>query len=267
MNRKHVIAKLLLLFVMLMSCASLDKATKDYSPMEEYYLGRSVMANALGKMPLLKNDFALYLNRIGKYLALFSARPYTYKGFHLGILASDELLAFSAPGGHILISKGLVSQLESEDELAAIIAHELVHIEKNHALQAIRRSGVSEMGINTGLALISFFTQNQDLRNAMDNYNELVGEYAELVINGSYNKDQELESDLGAVALLTRAGYDPSALARSLKHIKQHGSDDGWLSHHPADDQRIGLLPQNTSTVSENRLKRFTNQKRLLSND
>lgn len=267
MNPKFLIVQVSLLLLVLFSCASIDKATKDYSPMEEYYLGRSVMANALGKMPLLKNDFALYLNRIGNYLALFSARPYTYKGFHIGILASDDVLAFSAPGGHILLSKGLILQLNNEDELAAIIAHELVHIEKNHALQAIRRSGVSEIGINTGLALISFFTQNQDLRNAMDNYNELVGEYAELVINGSYNKEQEIESDQGAVAILTKAGYDPNALAHALGLIKKHGSEGGWLSHHPADDHRISLLPQNAVAQNPSRHRRFINQKRLLSHD
>lgn len=248
----------LVLLGALISCASLDKATKSYTPKEEYYLGRSVIASSLSQAKFLEGEINIYPNQIVQYLAYWSARPTLYKGYRVGIIDDPSPIAFSSPGGHILLSTGLLRMVESEDQLAAILAHEIVHVEKSHAVEAIRRSGKSELAINAGLAVVGFFTQNQDLRNAMDHYDELVGEYTEMLIHGKYDKDQELEADQGALTLLNKAGYTAGELRHLLEKMvaSQGQKGGGWLDHHPADEQRLILLPK-TSKPSGNRLQRF----------
>lgn len=231
-----------LCLVAIMGCASMSKATKTMTPREEYYLGRSVVANAFNKAPLYKTSFNRYLNTVGQYIALFSERPQTYIGYRFAVIDSDLPLAYSSPGGHILVSKGMIKSLNNEDELAAVLAHEIGHVEKQHALRTIRKSGLSEMGINTGLALIGFFTKSSDLRRAMDHYDELVGDYAEQVVNGKYSKGQEHESDVSALKMLQKAGYDTSALHSFLSRI--HTKAGGWLSNHPSDEDRIAGVPK-----------------------
>lgn len=238
-NMTFVFSSLLLLTIM--SCASMSKATKVMTPKEEYYLGRSVVANAFTVAPYYETRFATYLNTVGQFLSNYSTRPNTYKGYRFAVINSDSPLAYSSPGGHILISKGMIKNLQSEDELAAVFAHEIGHVEKQHALKTIRKSGISEMGINTGLALISFFTKSEGLRKAMDHYDELVSDYAEQVINGKYSKDQEHESDETALRILKSAGYDPGALHHYLARIKTGAG--GWLSNHPSDEDRVKNLP------------------------
>ncbi len=253
-----------LLFLTIMSCASMSKATKVMTPKEEYYLGRSVVANAFSVAPYYQTRFATYLNTVGQFLSIFSERPNTYKGYRFAVINSDSPLAYSSPGGHILISKGMIKSLQSEDELAAVLAHEIGHVEKQHALKTIRKSGISEMGINTGLALISFFTKNEGLRKAMDHYDELVSDYAEQVINGKYSKDQEHESDSTALRILMKAGYDPGALHSYLARLKTGAG--GWLSNHPSDEDRVKKLP--VEKIHDNnfkkRLRRFNQAKSFL---
>lgn len=259
-----IITSLVLIFLGVIGCASMSKATKTLTPREEYYLGRSVAANAFAQLPFIDTKFNEYLNTVGQYLSYFSDRPHTYIGHHFGVINSDRPLAYSSPGGHILISSAMIRTLENEDELAAVLAHEIGHIEHQHALKTIRKSGISEMGINTGLALLSFFTKNQELHRAMEHYDELVSDYAEQVINGSYSKSQEKESDQSALKILSSTGYDASALHSYLLRVKTEGG--GWLSNHPSDEERVKLV-EKQSNFDKNflkRKKRFEQMKKML---
>ena len=76
--------------------------------------------------------------RLGQSLAQFSERPETFGGYHFLALDSAEINAFAAPGGLILVTRGLLDCCQTEDELAAVLAHEIGHVEKQHGLRAIR---------------------------------------------------------------------------------------------------------------------------------
>jgi predicted Zn-dependent protease len=79
-----------------------------------------------------------YINLLGQSLAQASDRPETFGGYHFLILDSQEINAFAAPGGLILITRGMLQLCRSEDEAAAVLAHEIAHVENNHALAAIQ---------------------------------------------------------------------------------------------------------------------------------
>ncbi|MDR1239916.1 MAG: M48 family metalloprotease, partial [Treponema sp.] len=109
------------------------------SPEDEYYLGRTVAARILRTDPAYTgdSDLVFYLNKICLALVINSSKPAAFNGYHVGILDSPELNAFATPGGHIFLTQGMVECADSEDALAAVIAHELAHIQLRHAAAMI----------------------------------------------------------------------------------------------------------------------------------
>ena len=126
--------------------ASINKAGKavsktfdDITPEQEYYIGRTVAATCLSRYPA-QDDASLnaYLNLLGQTLSRFSSRPETFGGYHFLLLRSNDINAFAAPGGLILVTRGLVDCCTTEDELAAVLAHEIGHVQNRDGLRAIR---------------------------------------------------------------------------------------------------------------------------------
>lgn len=106
-------------------CAALSSvALTAAEPTDEIKAGREITAIYLGAAPLLEDASAQrYVNLVGRHLADQSSRPALPWTF--GILATESVNAFSAPGGFVLLTQGLMDLLETEDELAAILAHEI----------------------------------------------------------------------------------------------------------------------------------------------
>ena len=134
---------------------------------DRYYIGRTVAATVLIKYrPQPDQNLNRYLNEMGQALAQFSTRPETFGGYHFLLLDSDEINAFAAPGGLILVTRGLVQCCRNEDQLAAVLAHEIGHVEKMHGLRAIRSGRLSsaltvlavEAGKNLGGAQLAEIT-------------------------------------------------------------------------------------------------------------
>ncbi len=123
------------------------EASKDITPSEEHYIGRAVAATIISKYPLLQNPaLNSYLNKVGLLVAAASDRPETYGGYHFAVLNSDEPNAYACPGGIILVNKGLLKQIKNEDQLAAVLAHEVAHVAHRHGIGAIKnRDGQSSV--------------------------------------------------------------------------------------------------------------------------
>jgi predicted Zn-dependent protease len=121
------------------------KANEDFTPEQEYYIGRTVAATVLGIYKPWDGPKANeYLNTLGNSLAVFSVLPETFKGYHFLIMDTDEINAFGAPSGFVLISRGLLRCAASEDEVAAILAHEIGHVSLKHGMKAISSSRKTE---------------------------------------------------------------------------------------------------------------------------
>lgn len=203
----------------------------------EHELGADMSAKLLGAAPLMDNPgLQKYVNDLGQWLALQTDR--TELQWRFGVLDTNDINAFAAPGGFVFITAGLLGRLQSEAELAAVIAHEIGHVVRRHHLIAIQdQAGSNILGNVLSLAA------DQD-ENAAE-WNMLIDAGSDLYTKG-LSRDDEMDADLVGVVILARAGYDPYALASVLQRLGGVNPNDSSLAlmtrTHPAPDERLLVL-------------------------
>ncbi|MEM5787695.1 MAG: M48 family metalloprotease [Syntrophobacteraceae bacterium] len=226
------------------TAGAIGKSFKDITPEQEYYIGRAVAAIVLKHYPPYADATAnRYLNLVGQALAEASDRPETFGGYHFLIVDSDEINAFAAPGGLILVTRGMLRQCKSEDELAAVLAHEIGHVVNQSGLKAIQQSRViSALGIlaSEGTKVLSGGT----LAPLVEAFEGSVGDVASTIMNNGYSRDQERQADESAVLLLRRVGYDPGALVSVLQGMPEATGTDRprFARSHPKLVERVRYL-------------------------
>lgn len=217
------------------------KTFADITPEQEYYIGRAVAATMLSSYQPYNNKAANhYLNVLGQTLAQASEKPETFGGYRLIILDSDEINAFAAPGGFILVTRGMVRLCDNEDELAAVLAHEIGHVQYNHGLKAIKQGRLTS-------ALTILATEGaktfggQELAELTEAFEGSINDITKTIMVNGYARGQETEADEGAVAILREVGYNPRGLVNMLaemkKRLKPGGAD--FAKTHPDPDDRI----------------------------
>jgi predicted Zn-dependent protease len=216
---------------------------------QEYYLGRAVSANILGTyQPVTTNGVMRYVNQVGMTIASVSDVPETFGGYHFAVVESDEVNAFAAPGGFIYVSTGFVRRLPDEDALAAVLAHEVAHVNLKHGVSAISNAKLfSALGELTkqGVSIAgSHASTPVDLTALTNTLAESVTGVTDKLLRSGFDRSQEYQADLYAARLLERAGYDPNALVRVLNILgdSQAGDGEGWYATHPAPKKRISEL-------------------------
>ncbi len=220
------------------SRSAIAKSKEEISPEQEYYIGREVAAKVLSSYKLYQNAKATsYVNEICTAITSSSDMPDIFNGYHVGILDTKEINAMSTPGGHIFVTRGLLECASSEDELAAVIAHEVGHIQLKHAVKSIKTSRLNDATLSTLDAAGSIFTAG--------NYQEGLGSAAnELMTTLSttgYSKTQEYEADAKAASLMADAGYNPEALRSMLESLKEREKTEtiGMIKTHPSASSRL----------------------------
>jgi predicted Zn-dependent protease len=165
----------------------------------------------------------------------------------VAILDSNEINAFATSGGHIFVTRGLIRAAKSEDALAAVIAHEVAHIQLQHGIKAIRSSRITQALIVTGASTAGAVT-GMNVNELTNVFNESVGEIFQTMNNG-YSQGQEYEADNTAMSLLASAGYKPSGLIDMLNELAtvQSGSSGGFSKTHPTPARRIGNAQQSVN--------------------
>ena len=208
---------------------------KNPSKEEEVQLGREITGNLLGAAPLVKDDaLQKYVNQVGRWVASQSERadlPWRF-----GVIESEAINAFAAPGGYIVVTKGLYRKLENEAQLAGILAHEIGHVVRKHHLKVIQKQQL--LNIGAGLLGDKVGKGNQAIE-------KVIGNGAEIMARG-LDKNAEYEADRDGVTLATRAGYDPYGLPEVLQAISATSKDEGSLTllykTHPHPDERLAKL-------------------------
>ena len=213
----------------------------EFTPEQEYYIGRAVAANLLATRKVYDNQKATdYLNVLERALSIYSDRPETFGGYHVLIMDSDEINAFAAPGGLILVSRGLLRCATSEDSVAAILAHETSHVVLQHGLNAIKQArktaAYRELAITTANTV-----GGSNVRDLTDLFKDSIADITNTLVNSGYSRDQEMQADQMALSIMRRAGYDPNAFDAMLKvmetKIKPGGLD--FAKTHPDPKDRI----------------------------
>ena len=214
---------------------------ETFTPEQQYYVGRGVAATILGQYEPFRDEQATaYLNTLGQALALVSAQPFLYRGYRFMILDSDEINAFATPGGHIFLSRGMIRLAESEDELAAIVAHEISHVVLQHGMKSIKSSRITSSVVGALATTAEALTDNQLVELAAS-FSGSVDDVAQTLVTSGYSRATERDADAGSVEILLLAGYDPDGLIRILERMG-HELEPGGLDFaktHPDPDVRI----------------------------
>jgi beta-barrel assembly-enhancing protease len=224
------------------SGVAISKAFEDITPEQEYYIGRAVGANILSnyKIQTNKPDMLAYVNKICNALVINSPRPEIFNGYHVNILDSDEINAFATSGGHIFITRGLIESTTSEDTLAAVIAHEVSHIQLQHGLKAIKNSRITQALLVTGTSAAGA-AGNKNISELVDIFGDSINEVVTTMVTNGYSRTQEYEADSMAMSLMDLAGYEPSSLVDMLKTLEktQSSHPGGFNKTHPSPTDRI----------------------------
>ena len=256
------------------STEAIGNAAEVITPEAEYIIGKQVAAQLLGQYPLYRNkDATKYLNSICYTMIIHSEKPNLYKGYYVGILDSDEINAFATSGGHILITKGLLKCADTEDAIAAVIAHEISHIQLQHSIKAIKASRNTIATLSTlSATAITLTNGDEDTVNLTKALDESVNNVITILVDSGYSVSQEYAADKKALELMSNAGYDTSCMNDMLSLLEKNSKNTkkGFSHTHPAPQKRKKNLEKEYSkysvyTPKECRTERFLKNKKSLS--
>ncbi len=170
-----------------------------------------------------------YVEQLGHQLARVSDRPHL--PYEFVVLNDSSWNAWAMPGGKIAINRGLLKVLDNESELAAVLAHEIVHAAARHSAQQMER----EIFLQVGVAGVSSLV-GPEYRTLAETAGGLGTGLALL----RYSRTAETEADFHSIRYMTRAGIDPvGAVTLQEKFAENEGSAGGWLASHPASVERV----------------------------
>jgi predicted Zn-dependent protease len=217
--------------------------TGGQSSQEEARSGDAIAATVLGAAPAWRNKAAQsYVNLVGRNLARQAERKDVRWRF--AILDTSSINAMAFPGGIVVITRGLYQRLASEDELAAVLAHEIAHVNRRHQWKVIQQQKLVALA---GDAV----TRGDSGRTA-----KLVADLGTKLIARGLDKASEFEADRDGVVIAARAGYDSSALITVMERLKalKPGEADTTLlfSTHPSPQSRIEALTEAATPEVEN---------------
>jgi len=220
---------------MLSGAVSLLGSASEIDYKSERTIGESLALEGFRRygMPVKDNALQKYVNLVGNAVARNSDRP----GIPYNFVVVDSPLqnAFSCPGGIIFISSGLLKTIQSEDQLAGILAHEVAHVGHKHALKSIQRAQFFN-----GVGKITSATMEGKKGKEFEN---MIGGLQDTLFDKGLDQNMEFEADTTAMDTAYRTGYDPNGLVQVLKELKRIQSKStqkgSWFSTHPPLGQRI----------------------------
>jgi len=222
------------------------KSFQDLDPSEEHFIGRSVAAQILSmpEYPLAQDErLNTYLNHIGLAVAATNEdvlRPFL--DYRFAALETEEVNAFACPGGTILITRGLLKKASSEDELAAILAHEIAHVTLRHGLEAIKKGNMTEAFKYLGAGAAQATMGPEELAKVTGIFGDSIDDIVTSLITKGYSREAEAEADALGRKFLAGTGYDPEALRRVLAKMGGEGGSGGMFATHPSPETRIQSL-------------------------
>lgn len=175
-----------------------------------------------------------YVNSVGQGLAAVSDRklPYEFR-----VLNNSVPNAWALPGGKIAINRGLLTELQSEAELAAVLGHEIVHAAAKHGAKGMQRG----MLLQGAVLATTVATQEKSYAN----FARLGASIGAQLVNQKYGRDAEVQSDHYGMIYMSRAGYDPQGavdLQKTFVRLSESRRQDwltGLFASHPPSQERV----------------------------
>ena len=206
----------------------------------EIEFGRKIAAHVLGREDLSQNqDLTRYVTLIGKSLSMHA--PRNELEYHFGVLDSEAINAYSTPGGYVFITSGALNLVQDESELAAVLAHEIAHINARHIVKQLNIRGTESDILSAITRVVS--ASSETTRVAA---NQAIESAITLLFDQGYKITEEIEADQHAMLLLAATGYDPMALARYLMRVDKHLTVNPHQKTptHPSSQQRFTRMNQ-----------------------
>jgi len=235
--KKFSLLFILGLLLLLSGCATVyNPATgaKEYisiGTQEEVSIGKEVAAAVEAKYKLSQNTAQIErVNSIGRRIAAVSDRQDLK--YHFKVLENKDINALSTPGGYVYVNTGLLDKAD-DDELAAVIGHEVGHIAARHAVQAID----ANKWISGGMILATILIKSDNKKAVMEGASMALD-----VIMKGYSREDEFEADKLGVRYAYYAGFDPNGAVTFMEKLRQAGKDDRiavYFSTHPLYSERI----------------------------
>ena len=210
--------------------ALVPEATEINIGNQQYLPSRQMQGGDYSTSP----QVVAYVKRVGQRLAAVSDRKLPYE---FNVINDSTPNAWALPGGKIVVNRGLLVELESEAELAAVLGHEIVHAAARHGAKGMERG----MLLQGAVMVAGIASQNSE-------YSQLAiggaGIAAQLVTH-KYGRDAESEADFYGMKYMSKAGYDPRAaikLQQTFVRLSE-GGNSNWLSglfaSHPPSQERV----------------------------
>jgi predicted Zn-dependent protease len=191
---------------------------------EELALGPQIAGRVLGARPLWSDAAAQQrVNTVGRWVASQTSRPELPWTF--GVIDAPEINAFAAPGGYILVTRGLYELLGSESELAAVLGHEISHCVQRDHYDVIRKQEIAAAGkdavasqVDTGPGVAETYAR------------QYVEKHGAAIMMTALDRDAEFRADKAAEVYLARSGMNPMALYSVLQRMTALGERSASLA-------------------------------------
>jgi predicted Zn-dependent protease len=211
---------------------------------DELVIGRNTASVLLQQAKVLNNPgVQRYVNRVGLWVAQHSERPDLQWRFV--VLDSPQVAAYAAPAGYVFITSGMLARMNSEAELAGVLAHEAAHVVQQHHLKAIQKQ--AQTGLLSDLTVLA--VQASAAKSGGSNNSAIADKFTRSVgdlYSRGLDRGDEYEADAMGAVIATRAGYDPYGLAGVLQTLATTRQDDaaltGFLKVHPNISDRLQRL-------------------------
>ena len=202
----------------------LDVGKKQYSPLRQSQGGDYISDPKV----------QAYVNDVGQRLASVSDRKLPYE---FSVINSSVPNAWALPGGKIAINRGMLTELQNESELAAVLSHEIVHAAAKHGAKGMQRGLLLQGGV-VAATIASRGNQYSNLA-------QMGASVGAQLITTKYGRDAERESDYAGITYMSRAGYDLQGavdLQRTFVKLEKDRRQDfisGLFASHPPSAERV----------------------------
>jgi predicted Zn-dependent protease len=203
---------------------------------QEAQAGRQAASQVERQMPMLRDaQVEGYVNAIVQRLAAQADGPrFRYQA---RVVNSSEINAFALPGGYVYVNRGLIRAVRNEDELAGVLAHEIAHVAERHGTEQATKA----YGAQAGVGLLAQILGGRNRRLGLPE--QIIGTLGVNAAFMKFSRDAENEADLVGARIMSRAGYDPMAMAtffdllQAQKRSNPNAVATFFSSHPPARDR------------------------------
>jgi predicted Zn-dependent protease len=201
-------------------------------------MGQTSFQKLKAKQPVVEHGRASrYVQCVADAITPLVELPSESGEWEVVVMREESANAFALPGGHIGVHSGMLDLLESQDELATIIAHEVAHLKSRHGAERVSQRFAASQALGITQALVFGEGASTDEKQLMS----LIGLGAQVGVLLPYSRTHEREADLVGLDLMARAGFDPRAAVDVWQAMRERagGRPPEWLSTHPHPESRI----------------------------